>query len=332
MVGRLSSRSRMLPLTAGLSGAVRAWVKVAAALLISGLVVLLSHEAGWLTGSRDALFEDWLYVAVLILAAVVAITRAVLVRKGRWAAMTLAIAILLWTAGEAYYRIVLEPLANPPFPSPSDACWLLFYPAAYTSVVLLVRAQMREFHASVWLDGAIGGLAVAALGATLVLEPVIRATHGSFATVATNIAYPLGDFLLLAFVIGIFALTGWRPGRSFLLCGLGFALFAFGDNIYVFQVASGTYHVGTLLDFTWPLGLAVLAFASWQQPREQAEIRLEGWAVLVMPALFAMAGAVVADPVQLRPRRTGAGDVGDQRFARRICPYGADVPRGARTR
>ena len=105
---------------------------------------------------------------------------------------------------------------------------------------------MRDVHASVWLDGAIGGLTLAAVGAALVLDPVISTTHGAFESVATNLAYPLGDLVLIVFVFGVFALTGWRPGRAWLLILLGFSVTAVADSIYLFRVAEGTYRAGTV--------------------------------------------------------------------------------------
>jgi hypothetical protein len=58
--------------------------------------------------------------------------------------------------------------------------------------VLLLRARAGRISPALWLDGLITALAVAAVSAALVLG-VVASTEGSFATVATNLAYPLGD-------------------------------------------------------------------------------------------------------------------------------------------
>jgi diguanylate cyclase len=282
-------RRSFLPLASGLSAAARAALTAAWLFVLLGLVALAAHEAHLLGGhDLDGFFNDGLSVALLAAVTGLTVARAALVRAERWVWIALALALALWTAGELYYVLAIEYATSPPSPSVSDAAWLLFYPPAYAALVLLVRAHVRRFHASVWLDGAIGALAVAALGATLVLEPVIRTTHGSFATVATNLAYPLGDVLLTTFVIGVFALTGWRPGRTWLLIGVSFVMLAVADDIYLFRVASNTYQVGTLLDVLWPAGMTLLAYAAWQRPRERIAPRLEGRAVMVMPALFTL--------------------------------------------
>jgi diguanylate cyclase (GGDEF)-like protein len=201
--------------------------------------------------------------------------------------LMLALGIGCFAAGDIYYTLAIEPMSNPPTPSLSDAGYLAFYVGAYAMIVLLVRAHVRHFHAGLWLDGAIGGLAVAAVGAALVLEPVIHATQGTFAAVATNLAYPLGDLVLVAFVIGVFALTGWRPGRTWLLVGAGFATLGVADSIFLFRVAQGTYQAGTVLDALWPAGLLLLGYAAWSRPRDRHQVRFEGMATMVLPCVFA---------------------------------------------
>jgi hypothetical protein len=54
-----------------------------------------------------------------------------------------------------------------PIPSLSDLLWLSRYPCSYIGLVWLARRD-RRLPAGVWLDGAIAGLAIAALGAALV--------------------------------------------------------------------------------------------------------------------------------------------------------------------
>ena len=50
-----------------------------------------------------------------------------------------------------------------------------------------------------------GSLRNAAVGAALVFG-VVASTEGSLSTVVTNLAYPLGDLFLLAFVIAVIAI------------------------------------------------------------------------------------------------------------------------------
>ncbi|MCW3033500.1 MAG: diguanylate cyclase/phosphodiesterase [Solirubrobacterales bacterium] len=277
----------VMPLTAGLGRGTRRAVGGAGALLTAAVAALALHDSGLLGGGGlDAFFNDWVYSFAEFLVAGLVLARALLVETERRAWLVLAIGIAFYAAGDLYYTLVLENSASIPSPAPSDALYLLFYPCAYAMLARLVGQHVRDVHASVWLDGAIGGLTLAALGAALVLDPVIATTHGTFGSVATNLAYPLGDLVLIVFVFGVFALTGWRPGRAWTLILLGFSVTAVADSIYLFRVAEGAYRPGTALDALWPFGLALLAFAAWSPPRRREDDRVADVAVMLLPCIF----------------------------------------------
>ncbi len=283
------ARPRLPALTAALPTRSRFGVNMlGAALALSIVGLALSDLGAFGNGSVANIFDNWVFNAAEVAAAALVLARGLLVRNERAAWITLAAGIFFYAAAEIYYTVVLEPMSNPPSPSLSDAGYLAFYACAYVMIVLLVRTHVRHFPASVWLDGAIGGLSVAAVGAALVLDPVIHGTHGSFAAVATNLAYPMCDLLLFGFVVGVCALTGWRPGRTWALIGAGFALLGVADSIYLFRVAENSYQAGTILDAMWPTGLLLLGFAAWCRPRPRHEIRFEGFAAMVAPVAFAL--------------------------------------------
>ncbi len=260
----------VLPLTAGLGRRAQRVVTAGAVLLVASVGALALHDAGLLGGWQSGFFEDWVYNGSELLAAALVLARGLMVQTKRTAWLLLAAGIACNALGDLYYTLFLEGAANVPSPAPSDALYLLFYPCAYATIVLLVGRYVQGARASAWLDGAIGGLTLAAVGTALVLGPVIDSTHGSTAAVATNLAYPLADIVLIVFAFGAYALTGWRPGRTWHLILLGFAVTATADSIYLFRVAEDSYRPGTLLDVLWPLGLALLAFAAWSAPRPQA--------------------------------------------------------------
>ena len=181
------------------------------------------------SASRRRVFETWIYNGVLIGSALVCAARAVLVREERVAWALIGVGLITWSAADLYYTAVLGKLDEPPYPSISDAGWLLFYPAFWAALVLLMRRRIREFHASLWLDGLVAALGMAACVAALVLPPILAMSlEGDAAAVAVNLAYPAGDLLLLALLLGALALTGWRPDRSITLLGIGVLLSAAG--------------------------------------------------------------------------------------------------------
>ena len=176
-----------------------------------------------------------------------------------------ASADILWTS---YFA----GLDAPPYPSLSDALWLAFYPLSYAGVVLLLRSRVRSLPAGLWLDGVIAALGASALVAAVVLEPVLAsAVEGAAAAVATNLAYPVGDLVLLAVVLWAFGCMGWRPDRQWLMLGAGLVCTGAGDTGYLAAVAHGTYAEGGLLDLLWPVGSLLMAWAAWQPRRRRAD-------------------------------------------------------------
>ena len=173
------------------------------------------------------------------------------------------------------------------FPAPSDYLWLVFYPASFITLGLLVRARVRVFYPSLWLDGVVGALALAAVASQFVLPPIVAGTEGSLSAVIGDLIYPLGDLLLLAFVVGVLAMTGWRPGRVLGLVAVGLALSALADWISLYWSATGHSESG-VFDTLWPASAVVLGWAAWQAPRPSAVIGLEGRRLLIFPVTFAL--------------------------------------------
>ena len=92
-----------------------------------------------------------------------------------------------------------------PSPTPSTSPSI----PSHTQLGILLLKRIGKFQGNLWLDGVIGGLVVCAVGAAVVLEPVLSTTGGDKLGVVTNLAYPLFDLLLLALVVGVIALNGW---------------------------------------------------------------------------------------------------------------------------
>ena len=261
---------------------------------MAGLALHMLHGLGGVDlGLPAGVFEDGLYNAVLVGAALVCAARAVLVREERVAWALISVGLLAWSAADIYYTAVLGKLAEPPYPSISDAGWLLFYPAFWIAVVVLMRRRIREFHASLWLDGIVAGLAMAACAAALVLPPILAMSlKGDAAAVAVNLAYPAGDLLLIALLLGALALTGWRPDRSIILLGIGVLLSGMADISYLDAVAHGSYEAPAWAASLWPASALVTAIAAWQPAVTVRPTQLEGKRLLVLP-LVAMLAALV---------------------------------------
>ena len=204
-------------------------------------VLYLAYLSGLPVGSADGFFARWMGLAVEVGATVAVISRAVVVRQERLVWLLVALSVTLWTLGDIYWRIALFNLDAAVIPSFADLGWLAFYPFAYAAVVLLVRARVERAKLSLWVDGLIGGLAVAAVAAAVVFDTVLGTVGGDPAAVATNLAYPICDMVLMALVMGGLNMSRRRLDATWLWLGAGLGVFAISNSIYLFQTAAETY-------------------------------------------------------------------------------------------
>ncbi|GIU94096.1 MAG: hypothetical protein KatS3mg012_0553 [Gaiellaceae bacterium] len=268
----------------------RAWIHLTRAASAVGLAVFAAVTV--LAPQEEALaafFNVWVYNGLLVFACLVVASHALLVPEERLAWTVVAAGIGCWIFGELVYA-VWQPDA---YPSLADAGFLAFYPLLYAGIVLLLRTRARGIEGTLWLDGAIAALAAAALGAAVLVEIVLRTTEGSLSTIATNLAYPIADVLLLALVVGVFSLSGWRPGTRWLLIGLALSATAVADGVYLVQTATGTYVEGTWVDTLWPAALLLLSASAWTDDRTRDGLEVVGRPLLAVPA----AGALVANGI-----------------------------------
>jgi two-component system, cell cycle response regulator len=230
----------------------RKWI---AGLIGLGWLLFALDTLGLFGDSASSLLGEWLYVALLAAAALACLWQAVDVPTERmaWSLMTAGIAA--WALGEVAWSIDLTTAA--------DALYLAFYPLAYATLVLLVRQQAGLASRDLWLDGAIGASCASAFAIAVAL-PAFGAVDGDTLELATALAYPVLDIVLLSFVIVVFGLSGWRPGRRWTLLGVGLAAMAVSDGAYLVATARGTYATGGLLDVGWTAAALLVAVAAWQ--------------------------------------------------------------------
>jgi diguanylate cyclase (GGDEF)-like protein len=269
---------------------VRIALRVCALAALAGLAFHLAHSQLGLGGSgADNFTNNWLYDGVILGSAVACGARGVAVREQRAAWLMIGAGLGFDAIGEIYYSLAFGDSGTPPIPSLADLFYLLYYVGAAGGLVLLARDRIDRSSASTWLDSGIVALTVAAAVASIAFERILSsAAHGSPAAIATNLAYPVGDLILLGLVAGITGLTGWRIGRAWLLLGLGLALSAIADTVYLYQSAVGTYEVGGLLDAMWIAAALATAFAAWQRPRSDASAHPADRRRMVVPAACAL--------------------------------------------
>jgi two-component system cell cycle response regulator len=250
--------------------------------VIAGLAVFALHTGLGVGGpGADTLVDTWLYFVLEGLAILAVAARAVLVPDERVAWAWLAAGLLAYSLGDLAWTI--HPYESAP--TIADALYLFFYPAAYIALLLLVRSRVSRFNRSVWLDGVSVALAVGAVGAAFLLELALDHSEGDSLAIATNLAYPLGDVVLLALVVCVFWVVGRDAGREWVVIAGAFVATAVADAIYLWTITTGTYVEGSLLDILWPLMGILLAVAAWVRPGRARRIALEGRPLVATPIL-----------------------------------------------
>lgn len=236
-------------------------------------------------GSFDARFDVVLYNLSFLLAAAACWFRASGNLLDREAWRTLGVGLAVYAAGNVYGSLVVGDQDT--YPSLADVLWLSYYLCAYVAIVLLVRSRVPTFHRSAWLDGAVGGCGAAALSAEFLFSEVMDHTDGRYPVVATNLAYPVLQVLLIMLLVT----TGYvvrSRGWSWWLLTAGVAVAFVGDVVFLYQEAGGTYQEGGPLDLTWPLGATLLGLAALVRTQPSPAAR-EPVDAIAFPAVFSLA-------------------------------------------
>jgi diguanylate cyclase (GGDEF)-like protein len=261
-----------------------------AVLLLGGTTVVALHSWLGLGASLNTAIDEPLYDAVVLGAGLACLLRASDYRRERSAWILIGLAILFWGAGEVYWTAYIDGNSSAPYPSLGDALYLAFYPLAYAGLAMLVRARAHEINWRLWMDGAIAALGTAALGAAFVFDFVAEKATGTPAEVITTLAYPLGDIAMVSMVIGVIALTGWRPGRTWGLLLAGLSALVIADIAFTLQSTDGTLPGGDWIDPIYLIAAVCLGAAVWQ-PSEATEITSprggDRRREIVVPAVFA---------------------------------------------
>ena len=267
------------------------WPRVAHGLIVASALLLAAYAAHAqfdLGGAGlDDLFQKWINDLIVLLCSGACLLRAVSIRRDRVAWMLLSAGMASWVIGNIYYSLFLIDLNPLPIPSVGDAFWLGIDPFTYLGLALLVRSRLPSWRTSMWLDAVIAAGAVSSVCVGLVVSAVAGSAVGSpMAALVTDLAYPIGDLVLLGLVVGAIALEGWTADRTWIALAAGFLSFTVTDGLFLVKTADGTYQVGTMIDAGWLLAAVLVAVAAWQPQERNARTRVDGWRFVVMPCAF----------------------------------------------
>jgi diguanylate cyclase (GGDEF)-like protein len=243
---------------------------------------------GW-TGDihlAEVAVPEFIYAGLLLGAGLLCLGRALGEPGERRAWAAFGAGLTLWSFGDIWWLAFFANSAEVPYPSISDVFWLASYPPMAYGVWRLIslRVSWKALGAAAWLDGAIAALAgCAVFAATLLAGPLAAAAQGEPMIFATNLAYPVGDLILLGIALAALSATGWRPGRAIGLIAAGLLLRALTDFVYLDQVTRGTYE-GGILDTGWPAASLLVAAAACVP--SSISRREPDWRAFLAPATF----------------------------------------------
>jgi diguanylate cyclase len=270
-------------------------------LLVAYFVTLVARPA-----ARDSLLlNGWGSAAFEIAVCLLVFLRALTTRRNPTIPLAFGTGMLMWALGDVVLTWESRGGLQPTSPSPADLFYIMFFPLAYLALVLIVREEAIRMVPALWLDGGIAGLGAAALCAAFAFHDIERLAGGGPAAVATNLAYPLGDVLLLALVVGGSVVLSGRRRGGWSLIAAGCAINAAGDTFNLFHGA-GAPALGSIVDaMAWPASLFLMSLAAWLPDRRTDPLAEPGTPGFLLPG----AGATAALAVLLLASVDGASNV-----------------------
>jgi diguanylate cyclase (GGDEF)-like protein len=253
------------------------------AYFISLLVRTPAQQSTWLDG--------WSVCALEVVASVMCIARGLNRSPGRNAPLVLGLSLLSWTIGDIILTFESLGGKTPSTPSMADFFYLLFYPLAYVAAVQLLRTAMGRLSRPNWLDGVVAGLGAAAVCAAFAFHTIVHDAGVSALGTAVNLAYPVGDLLLLSLVIGGTVLLSGRGSMPWFLLAAGISLNVVGDTYNLFGNGILDSRFGNNINaIAWPVSIVLMSMSVWMKPRKLDPLRELRTAGFLLPSLAAVAG------------------------------------------
>lgn len=219
--------------------------------------------------------------------------------RGLWLAV--GTYLLLWAIGETYWwtQVQVLPAERQPYPSPADGIWFTGYVVVLVALFRMLRSRLGGSRAHAWLDAAVAILGVCAIGMGLVL-PSVTAGDATWLATATNLAYPIFDTVMIALIVATLALSSLRNARGLVVLGVGLAVFACADTIFLLRTAAGVETGHAVFDSFWEIGSAIIAWSAWQRRTLPTRSRRANVRSIAVPMAFGTAaiGLLMLDNVR----------------------------------
>ena len=154
--------------------------------------------------------------------------------------------------------------AQVPYPSLADPLFLSFYPLMLAALLVFPHArQSRSQNLRLGLDLATTTLGAATVVWFVLIAPTARAGGQSTLQMATSLAYPVGDVIL---VVGVASLllrgVPASARRALSLIAGALCLFVIGDSLYAYVTLHGVFANSDALNVTYAVALALFVLAA----------------------------------------------------------------------
>jgi diguanylate cyclase (GGDEF)-like protein len=243
--------------------------------LVLGVVLVVYAIGVVIAGVTGAdLFGGWLGMVTGFVSVAVCVGAVLQTRHLQWQVLLGAAAVIVYTAGDAYYLLLLDGQEALPGVSAADIAYYAFYPFMLGALAHTLR-NLKDLAWPLLLDSVVGALAAASV-MVLILTPVLRAEALTDMPIEMVIAvgYPLLDLLLIAAVGGALASQGLDLGPRWPLLIVGLVLFTAAD--VAFALGMEEYAVGSVMDAGWVAGIASIAVWVDGVARSRGESRHQG--------------------------------------------------------
>ncbi|MGB6771605.1 MAG: bifunctional diguanylate cyclase/phosphodiesterase [Candidatus Dormiibacterota bacterium] len=212
--------------------------------------------------AAENVVDEWPPVGFEFVAALLCIGLGLVRPRDRTIPVVLGLAVLSWATGDA----VLTATPQGHSPQLADVFYLLFYPTAYVGLVLILRREAGRLVPATWLDGITAGLGAAAVCGAFLFHPIAASLGHQPMAVAVNLAYPVGDVLLLALVIGATATFPGRPKVQWLVLATACGVVAIGDSFNLVQLHQSSPLGSVANSVAWPTTIFLISAAMLVRP------------------------------------------------------------------
>ncbi|MDQ2623355.1 MAG: EAL domain-containing protein, partial [Actinomycetota bacterium] len=263
-------------------------IALAGLALSAVLVFVAGTTAGFATGLLEGPWLTGISCALPALATLGCAGRALRTRQDRLAWTLIAAGFGMWSLGAIFRFTLFDNTEARPIPAWIDPVFLAMYPLVLAGLIALIRGRLRNYRHAPLYNGLAGALILAAISYAFLYARVDTLTGEDHLESLVLLAYPVGDFILLAAVSFALRFNGRHLDGPWPLVGAGLLAFIFADIVFALA-APGSGVFSSALYGVWYFGMILVMLGSWRQDGDVRELSL-GSRQVFLPLAFVVAG------------------------------------------